>query len=262
MTEPETISFIQDSYRILRRQKDMTPDNETLCRVLNRLVMTLIEKNVCTQTFCDKILNSPGIRPLVGKIRSIAQCAECEMEKYWAARFCKEPNGGINRLKTFWYYEQYRQITLNEYGFIKDLPNIRHIAFVGSGPLPMTAILLRQLGSYEIDLIDKDLKALTLSKRLCDSLNLDFGFIHAEAAQADYRRYDLVFIASMIDEKTSLVNKLHNTGIKYLIVRDAEKFFCLFYAELEREIFQKYKISNYHAGDNMTLNSSFLLEIQ
>ena len=118
----------------------------------------------------------------------------------------------------------------------------------------MTAILLRQLGSYEIDLIDKDLKALTLSKRLCDSLNLDFGFIHAEAAQADYRRYDLVFIASMIDEKTSLVNKL--------IVRDAEKFSCLFYAELEREIFQKYKISNYHAGDNMTLNSSFLLEIQ
>ena len=118
MTEPETISFIQDSYRILRRQKDMTPDNETLCRVLNRLVMTLIEKNVCTQTFCDKILNSPGIRPLVGKIRSIAQCAECEMEKYWAARFCKEPNGSINRLKAFWYSEQYRQITLYEYGFI------------------------------------------------------------------------------------------------------------------------------------------------
>lgn len=54
MTEPETISFIQDSYRILRRQKDMTPDNETLCRVLNRLVMTLIEKNVCTQTFATK----------------------------------------------------------------------------------------------------------------------------------------------------------------------------------------------------------------
>ena len=120
----------------------------------------------------------------------------------------------------------------------------------------------RRLGGYEIDLIDKDLKALTLSKRLCDSLNLDFGFIHAEAAQADYRRYDLVFIASMIDEKTSLVNKLHNTGIKYLIVRDAEKFSCLFYAELEREIFQKYKISSYHVGDNMTLNSSFLLEIQ
>lgn len=124
----------------------MTPDNETLCRVLNRLVMTMIEKNVCTQTFCDKILNSPGIRPLVwAKSAALPNAPNARMEKYWAARFCKEPNGGINRLKAFWYYEQYRQITLNEYGFIKDLPNVRHIAFVGSGPLPITAILLRQL---------------------------------------------------------------------------------------------------------------------
>lgn len=54
MTEPETISFIQDSYRILRRQKDMTPDNETLCRVLNRLVMTLIEKTSVRRHFATK----------------------------------------------------------------------------------------------------------------------------------------------------------------------------------------------------------------
>ncbi len=262
MSEPEIIKFIQKSYEQLKSQKDLSPRNETVNQTLNQLVLRLIEQNTCSSDFCNRLLGSRALKKIVERIRKISYKAECEMEKFWAERFVASRISSISQLSAFWYFKQYLQITQNEYELVKNLSDVKKVAFAGSGSLPMTAILLRQMGGYEIDLIDRDAKALDISRRLCSNLGISMNFICSVAEEVCYQKYDAVFVASMIEEKVPLIDKLRQDGIKFLIVRDAEKFSQLFYQKLEPEIFSRYKIRSYMPGDNLTLNSSLLLEVQ
>lgn len=261
MTEPEIISLIDNSYRILRTQNDYSPNNQTINNVLGKLVLSLIDKNGLSEKFCNKVLSDKRIAPSILPIRSLCQKAECEMEKFWSKRFSNLGRNEFEKLKEFWYYQQYYQITVNEKSFIDTHnPNAKNIAFIGSGPLPMTAIILKHLKDYNLDLIDKDSKAIALSQEMCKNLYPDINFICGDAMENNYKKYDIVFVASMVTNKIKLIEKLYNDRVKHIIVRDAEKFSQLFYEKLDTDIFRKYKIKDFISGDKLTINSSYLLE--
>ena len=258
MTEIETINFIQNSYLTISKQEDFSPKNECLNKTLNQLVLKLIKKNKNTENFCSSILLR--IKSTIEPLREICQNAECQMEDFWTEKFISKENLRFKDLKSFWYFEQYKQITLNELNLLKSISNIQNIAFVGSGPLPMTAMILKKDTDYQIDLVDKNKKAIQLSKKLCEKLNLTMGFFCKEASEIGYEKYDVVFVASMIDDKISLIDKLYEDKVPYIVVREAEKFSQIFYKKIETEIFKKYEIVGYVAGDDLTLNSSLLLK--
>lgn len=261
MTEPEIISLIDNSYRTLRNQADYSPHNQTVNNVLGKLVLSLIDKNTLPEKFCNKILTDKRIAPCISPIRSLCQKAECEMEIFWAKHFANLQKSDFERLKEFWYYQQYYQITLNENSFIdKHAKSAQNIAFIGSGPLPMTAIILKSLRKCNLDLIDRDAEAIKLSQNMCQNLYTNLNFVCGDAMEIDYKKFDVVFVASMVTDKIKLIEKLYQDGVKYLIIRDAEKFSQLFYEKLDTEIFRQYRIKDFIAGDKLTINSSYLLE--
>ena len=134
------------------------------------------------------------------------------------------------------------------------------IVFIGSGPLPISSIILKKNKNYDITLIDKDKDALEVSKKLCDKLELKFNFIHCDAINGDYKNYDIIFIASMVTPKLDLVKKLYDDKLKYILIRDAKGFSQLFYEKLDDDIFKYYKIIKQTHRHGESVNNSYILE--
>jgi hypothetical protein len=261
MTESEIINLINESYSILSKQKDLSPKNETVNKTLSSLVLNLIDKDNLPCAYCDRIMCNDKVAPCITPIRNCCQAAECEMEKYWSDYLSKKADLSFETLKEFWYFDQYYHIALKENRFIDELsienPNF---VFIGSGPLPMSGIILNKIKNFDITLVDIDSNAIAMSEKLCSKLSKNIAHICSDAVELDYKNYDLVFVASMVSNKPKLMKKLHEDKVKHIIIRDAKGFSKLFYEALEDEIFEYYRIKDTSPADGLTINTSYLLE--
>lgn len=261
MSKTDIVKLIDETYSILSVQEDYSPRNMTLNLALGNFVTTLLKENTSTEEYCENIMHDEKVAPYISNLRNMCQKAECEMEKFWAKYFENTPDLSFSSLKDFWYYKQYKQIVKNENDLIeKNCPEAQNVAFIGSGPLPMSAIILNKLKNRNIDLIDRDNNAIDCSKKICSKLCATCKLHCDSAINIDYKKYDLVFVASMVQDKISLFDKLYDDGVKYIIVRDAEKFSKIFYDKLENELFNKYEVAGFVPGDDLTVNSSYLLK--
>jgi nicotianamine synthase len=113
------------------------------------------------------------------------------------------------------------------------------IAFLGSGPLPLTSLCLceefenHQRGRrMKVLNIDYDLEAVSQSRILCAKLGKraeGMRFLHAEAGSCDLHKFDVVYLAALVghtqEEKERLllaiVENMKVGGL--LVIRSAER---------------------------------------
>lgn len=261
MTESQLVNLIQGAYEILKIQKDFSPANPIVKKTLTELTQTLIEQNNAEEGFCNAVLTNKGVCNCICTLRDCCQLAEFENEVFWVKHFIDKGYRSVDELKVFPEFNRYYQIFLNEKGLIEKngIPG-KNLIFVGSGPLPMTGIMITHFTDYIVDLADWNAQAIELSKQVCANLCPNMRIIHNDALAIDYSGYDVVFIASMLINKKALIDKLYNTGVKYIVIRDAKKFSQLFYEQLDNDIFLKYRIKEVLGSQGKVLNSSYLLE--
>jgi hypothetical protein len=96
-----------------------------------------------------KVLSHPSINPLLPSLRRICASAESCLELHWAEHILAgDPTQEdvLARLRSFPYYDNYEELTRLELCAIlsatKTAP--RRVAFIGSGPLPLTSLCLLQ----------------------------------------------------------------------------------------------------------------------
>jgi len=152
------------------------------------------------------------------------------------------PDGVLERLTSFPYYENYEQLTRLELFAISSVgPLPRKIAFIGSGPLPLSSLCLLQMlkngtgtakgssrmhfmrdpsepdGDVVILNIDRDEAAIAASLRLSMELGdegrgMEFICTEAGSDAQDLREFDAVFIAALVGlsqaEKEDIVLKV------------------------------------------------------
>ncbi|MDR2901554.1 MAG: hypothetical protein LBU87_00390 [Lactobacillales bacterium] len=260
LSEIDTLRLFHQFYETLKTQSDLSPNNQTINSVLTRLVGAIMQKNAAADTpFCEKVLK---MSQFADALRDICQAAEVEMEKYWAQKLADTGTAGFDALKQFIYFDNYNHITRGENDLIEKngLP-VKKVSFIGSGPLPMTAFILKNIRpNMRIKAIDQDPEAIRLSKNINDTLDLGVDFIQASALDINYGAEDIVFVASMTTDKIPLVKKLYDQGVAYIIMRDAEKFTRLLYEELNPEIFKFYSKKDFVFASQLTVNSSYLLK--
>lgn len=257
----EISSLIIESHNILKMENNYSPKNEVINNVLGNLVTKMIANGKSSKGLYKDISSDKKVSCHFCSLRYLCQKAECEMEEFWAKYFIQKEHLFYDDLKEFLYFNQYDKISSNEDKIIKKYANnVKKIAFVGSGPLPMTAIMLNKRNGYQLDLIDKSSRAIELSKSLCKNISNNLNFMCVDALEVDYSKYDLVFIASMVTDKMKLIDKIHSENVSHVVVRDADNFAQLFYEKLEKKIFSKYKPKAYIPANSDTINSSYLLE--
>jgi len=125
--------------------------------------------------------------------------------------------------------DRYKRLCSDELDLVSDVP-FKRITFLGSGFLPMTAILMTEkLKDKGITLrcVDIDKDACDVSRALIDKLDLSefISVEHIDANDADYIADELIICASMLRNVEGIYNRIANTKGEYCVIRDAESVY-------------------------------------
>jgi hypothetical protein len=135
---------------------------------------------------------------------------EIDLEKESSKYLIRHNSSGIkNEIGRYPYYQAYLKAIRAE----KNLAQIKHgdkVAFVGSGPLPISALLLYELLHVRIDCFEKDKESAKLSKIIIDKLSYakSIKIFYKNAIKQDFSNYSVVILAVMAEPKSILLKTI------------------------------------------------------
>lgn len=217
----ELQNLITSTYSTLAQQIDLSPHNNAVNSALSLLVSTL-SKLSCKLSGTADI---PEIYDYYLKhLPVICGLAECEMEKWWARRWLLNKADLKYALQEFWYARQYRALVLAEHAMLPKF-SFKDIYFLGSGALPLTAILLQQFTGKTIPIVcvDSDEEACQLSADLLNLWGLgdDISVQQKRAEDVLHSPESLIVCASLLDSN-NIYHSLYQQAVEYVLVRDCE----------------------------------------
>ena len=100
------------------------------------------------------------------------------------------------------------------------VPDMR-LAFTGSGPYPITALLAaeRYPQAASITCIDNHIVGHLLGQATVEAMGMPIECLWAEAVEVDYSHYNVVVIAAMVSGKTQVIERVLATSEARLVVR-------------------------------------------
>jgi hypothetical protein len=141
----------------------------------------------------------PGIERAGARVRDLCARGEARLESRWAHRVIADPAS----LRAFPYLANYVALVRGEWEALTAAlgRRPRRVAFVGSGPLPLSALLLHRLApDVAVTCVDRDPDAVTLGCRVASSLGCDSSpaFVETEADDLDAGAFDVVVVAALV----------------------------------------------------------------
>lgn len=229
------LSFLQD-------QTDLSPRNLSVNSCLNDFVGAVQHLHGTGDAERLEQADVRNIRqPLLEKLAK----AEYEMELHWAKDYVSREVITTDDLDDFWYRQCYidlveEEVTaMNKVGIQPTKEN--KIVFVGSGPLPMTAIDMHLQTGAKIVCIDNDPEAVSLSRQMIENLGLSDNIsVHqAEGDKFDCDGSDIIFVAALATQKDNIISNIRTTVPEaYVAIRSVEKGAkALLYQEIEPNAF-------------------------
>lgn len=229
----QAIDFILSIYQTLQHQDQLSPENETVTKCLNEFVAFL--GVVYRESWAADLPDAPELAEVAARLPVLCGIAECKMEKWWCRYFLSKRDLVYTDLASFQYFNSYFSLVEGEVRLfgaaIRDC-----VIFLGSGALPLTAIVLAELiPNLRIRCIDKDADACTLASALIRRLGLD-GAVTIErgmAEEVDFRPEEAVVCASLLNAPR-IYSVLEKQLVRTVIVRDVEGVFRFCYREASR----------------------------
>lgn len=204
--------------------------------------------------------------PVMAAVRERLQelCAEGEyrLEVSWAGRILNRPaEASWPALRSFPYYRNYERLAWLELQglaassewYVEPGPGAagpdherrgpaRRALFVGSGPLPLTSIVLAQAHGFHMTNVDLDGPACALGARLAERLGLasNMAFVQRDIRDlADLEGFDVVFVAALVGQRRAekravlshIARRLSREAL--VVVRTAQKVRTLLYPGVE-----------------------------
>ena len=107
------------------------------------------------------------------------------------------------------------------------------ILFVGSGPLPVSALLIQKFTHAKITLVDYCEKSINTSKAILKKERVDMEYIKAYADEVDLSKYSIIYVAKQVQPKACIVNHyIHKISPSTKIVcRKRRQDRCHYYEE-------------------------------
>ncbi len=238
--QEKIIHTYMDTYKILLEEDDLSPNNEIINRVLTELV-SMISKPL-DQHMAEEILNHDEIRSIRGTMLDKLTIAETLMEDHYAKLFVGKVNS-LDDFRSFIYWDNYKELIKTEINELKKVKNdIQSFAFVGTGPLPLSPLLLqRELGA-KMTCLDIDEQAHSLGWRIIQELDNEGNseYILNDGALHDYTEFDLVWIASLVPNKEEILERIFQTNPGATVaIRSVDGIHQLLYEPVDATKFSK-----------------------
>jgi len=138
-------------------------------------------------------LDNPVVQRLRPRLQELSARGEHELERAWSA---------ADDIAGFPYLDHYRQLVAAELAAVGPAP--QRVLFVGSGPLPLSPMLLADHG-LTVDALDVDPDAVAAAEKVANNVRFRVGnLLH----QHDLAGYDLVVLAALVTEKDRCLRHL------------------------------------------------------
>jgi SAM-dependent methyltransferase len=178
-------------HRDLRRRPHLRP-----CAEVNALFDELVRAVVGVPPGAPDALSSHRR----GDLQRLCAAGEHELERAWSARIASSDDPA-RALARFPYLGNYRRLVRREADLLGRTAgrHVRRVAFLGSGPLPLSPLLLASALGAEVDAVDSDPRALDAGRRVAASLGAPgVAFVAGDAATLDVSGYDVVVLAALV----------------------------------------------------------------
>ncbi|KAJ4364065.1 hypothetical protein N0V83_009520, partial [Neocucurbitaria cava] len=217
----QVFTEMQSIYVELSTLPSLAPSEQVNNR-LTRLVNLCISPN--STSLMPQFSSILGAKRLCEHLRPICAEAEGDLERHWAKRMIKsavEANKSTSStqrlLNAFPYYQNYIDLCRLECSTLEaflpnSTPTPSKLAFIGSGPLPLTSIcVLDRYPNATVHNIDRDGSALEVSHELCKQLGYasrmsfaqeDISSLNDGKEKADWKTFEVVFLAALVGMDT------------------------------------------------------------
>jgi hypothetical protein len=174
-------------------------------------------------------------KEILSTLRSRMAQAEGAMEYYWSNQFFKTPRAAYDILAQFIYWDNYHYLVNAEHLLLEQhQPGLQaEFCFVGSGPLPISQMIYQRLTGRASFGVDSSLSAVRHAQRLIQHFGIEqCQFKDVAGKEADYSRFDTIFIASLVDDKEAVIAKIkadRKDKTTFIMIRSAEGLHELYY---------------------------------
>jgi len=205
--------------------------------------------------------------------------AEGFMERRWAKILAEHEDVHV-AMHSFWYFKNYTALTRYELDSLATAgcSAMQRVAFIGSGPLPLTAVLVGRETRGELVLYDRDKEAnvlasnwvrrLPVGERGHPAATYSFRDIDVyDESESAFALFDVVWVAASVGidgkEKRAIVDHIRR-GMRpgtFLAVRSVEKGCSLLYPELEHSELQSLNVVCHDVPPQGVVNSVIILRV-
>lgn len=226
-------------------QRLATADSLEPCDEVNKLFSELVRISLSPlhSSEAARMLADPVLDAIRENLWRVCARGEFELERQWSTRVVESEDAWAE-LKRFPYYGNYEKLARLEVAALQGAAArpLERVLFVGSGPLPLTSILLARHHGLRVDNVEMDERAFRVSRHLSERLGLahQLGYRHADVMTcSDLGDYDCVFLAALVGmnprEKTALLQHL-GACMKpgaLLLARSSARLRALLYPEVD-----------------------------
>lgn len=121
-------------------------------------------------------------------------------------------NGAVASCREYLLYERFRRLLAREFSMVRLNPASKAL-FIGSGPMPISAILMAGYLDSTIDCVDINVEAIGRSQSMIDALALHDRLrpIHRAEPAYSVEQYDLIIIALLAKPKRVILENIART---------------------------------------------------
>ncbi|KAI7886958.1 Nicotianamine synthase [Lichtheimia hyalospora FSU 10163] len=249
VTTLQIIKRLQQIHSLLVSMPSLAPSdavNGTFGQLVNLCI------GVYPTSTVHSVMNHPLTQSLLPSLRTLASKGEYLLEKTWAQdlarkahEHAKQARNPTSILQEFVYYDNYEQLVKMELHCLLGVDAcLDRVVFVGSGPLPLSSMLLARHCQFPVTNIDYCKEAIHISTRLVHSLQLQdkMHFFCGDATEYPfYQDADVVILGALVgangDVKLSFLDciaqKMKPGAI--LLVRSAHALRTVLYPPLDED---------------------------
>lgn len=262
------IAFIREANELLQQEIDLSPANQRVVDIVSRLSARLRAGYFPEEI--EAILDNEYIRMNLRSLQHKLSEAECLAELDASRHICQTKQAVIaDRLPNWNIYMELvgkelsilRQLSLRD-GRADEAP----IVFVGSGSLPLSAIILHLCGNAEVICVELDAAAYKASRALlkCLGLSNEITVVMMDGADFNYSSYKRIFVASLVQNKEAVLEQINRTASDPLVaVRTAEGIKQMMYESIDEARLNRQGwtiAARTRPDDQLVINSTLFLK--
>jgi len=266
------IAFIREANELLQKETDLSPGNQLVTSTINHLMLQLRSSYVPEEV--QAVLNNEYFRMNQQKLQHKLAEAEFLVELRDSQDICKLEGQVLDIVTRLPNWNVYKALVSQELRMLRQfigqgqegLTCKSPIVFVGSGPMPISPIILHLFGDVEVICVEMDAVAYDASCALLEHLGLEskVTVVMGNGSEFDYSSYSRIFVASLVRNKQAVLEQISRTSTDPLVaVRTAEGMRRIMYEAINESqlITQGWRILGRTCPEeNLVINSTLFLE--